>query len=829
MPTTASDRPASAWPDPWSAAVEYATDAWQRSILYADVMRQRGNQYQEHMASKAPNVLAMKSELVLDGRTLERPVNYGLSRVLPYPDTPADPRKRPFVVVDPRAGHGPGIGGFKPESEIGVAIRAGHPCYFIGFLPQPEPGQTVEDVIRAEARFLEEVIALHPQAEGKPVVIGNCQAGWQVMMTAAMRPELFGPIIVAGAPLSYWAGWRGRNPMRYFGGMLGGSWSTAMLGDLGAGKFDGAWLVQNFENLNPANTLWTKQYSLYSHVDTEADRYLGFEKWWGGHVFLNAVELQYIVDNLFIGNRLATANLVTSDGVRLDLRNIRSPIIVFCSKGDNITPPPQALGWIPDLYRSDEEIRAHNQTIVYAVHESIGHLGIFVSGSVARKEHQEFTSNIDLIDILPPGLYQADIREKTPDMPNADLADGDYVLNFGRRKLDDVREIVANIPEDEKRFAAAARISDINLGLYRNLVQPWLRQWVTPAGAELMQQLHPLRLPYETISNRNPLVAPVAQAAAQVRKARRPASPDNPFVQLQEMAARAIEASLEIWTGLRDDAIERVFMAVYGSPLVQGLAGLDAHDEPLRRHPGISAEHRKFMLDRAQELRAMMGHGGVREAAVRMLLYVSQGQGGIDERCFNVIRRMREHKDGALNLQAFKKVVRDQALTMMLDLPAALKAMPQLLANHATPAQIREAFRDMQEVVTAGMPLTEVSTARLEEMRDLFEAAARRAEADMPGGAQHGHLEAEDATPSSVQADARPAPRAAARKAPAAGAARKRAPAGKAGTKPAAVKTAAAKPAAKAAATPPRAPRTAKAGKVKPDAPAAAPRKRRAA
>ena len=235
-------------------------------------------------------------------------------------------------MVDPRAGHGPGIGGFKPESEIGVALRAGHACYFATFLPQPMPTQTVEDVIQAEARFLEEIIARHPDAEGKPVVVANCQAGWQIMMTAAVRPELFGPIIVAGAPLSYWAGWRGMNPMRYSGGLLGGSWLTALTSDIGNGKFDGAWLVQNFENLNPANTLWSKQYNLYSKVDTEAERYLSFEKWWGGHVFLNGTEIQYIVDKLFVGNRLATAGLVTSDGIRIDLRNIRSPIVVFCSR-----------------------------------------------------------------------------------------------------------------------------------------------------------------------------------------------------------------------------------------------------------------------------------------------------------------------------------------------------------------------------------------------------------------------------------------------------------------------------------------------------------------
>ena len=191
----------SALPTP-AEALGYAIDAAQRTVLFADVMRQRSLQAAEHAREAAPNVLEFKAELVCDGRSLARPVNYLLARILPLEGVQIDPLKRPFVVVDPRAGHGPGIGGFKAESEIGVALKAGHPCYFIGFLPDPVPGQTIEDVAMAEAVFLEKVIALHPQAEGKPTVIGNCQAGWAVMRLAAPRPELYGPLILAGSPLS---------------------------------------------------------------------------------------------------------------------------------------------------------------------------------------------------------------------------------------------------------------------------------------------------------------------------------------------------------------------------------------------------------------------------------------------------------------------------------------------------------------------------------------------------------------------------------------------------------------------------------------------------
>ena len=128
-------------PGMFGSTVEYLVDAGQRTILFWDVLRQRGNQYHEHLAKDAPHVLDYDAELVIDGRTLERPVNYVLARIIPPKGVAIDPSRRPFVVVDPRAGHGPGIGGFKADSEIGVAFKAGHPCYFVGFLPDPVPGR----------------------------------------------------------------------------------------------------------------------------------------------------------------------------------------------------------------------------------------------------------------------------------------------------------------------------------------------------------------------------------------------------------------------------------------------------------------------------------------------------------------------------------------------------------------------------------------------------------------------------------------------------------------------------------------------------------------
>lgn len=715
------------FPDPmapvWQATLpDYLTDAWQRGILFADVMRQRGNQYRARLEERTPNVLDFPFEAIMSGAELPRPVNYWLVRILPPDGVETDNTKRPFVVIDPRAGHGPGIGGFKPDSEIGDAMKAGHPCYFVGFLPDPVPGQTVEDVMRAEAAFLRKVIELHPRSHGRPAVIGNCQAGWQVLMTASVWPELFGPIIVAGTPVSYWAG---DNPMRYAGGMLGGSWMTALTGDIGAGRFDGAWLVMNFENLDPANTLWTKQYNVYSKVDTEGPRYLDFEKYWGGHVFLNAVEMQYIVDNLFVGNRLATAELMTSDGVRIDLRNIRSPIVVFCSYGDNITPPGQALGWITDLYRDDDDLISRDQTIVYATHDSIGHLGIFVSSSVGRKEHREFTSNIDLIDLLPAGLYQSVIADHPEDVPTEELTDGKYLMTIEQRSLEDVRAIVKSSPEKERPFAAVTRLSELNLALYRNFMQPWVQAVSTPASARWLQAMHPLRINFEWWNDQHPLAGMVEQWAGAIRAARQPVAADNPWLRVQESTSAVIEQVLDRYRDHRDQITAILFDTLYRSPLMMALAGQSMSEPvPPRQHPGESPEQRAYAERESQHLVADIPKGGLPEAVVRAVFYVLRHRGEADERHFRHAARLLWPEGGTaafgFNMSAFRKVVRRQALLMRLHATGAVAAIPTLLEGVPADklARVHSALIDL----TATSKLTDDEQKSLAEVLALFPA-----------------------------------------------------------------------------------------------------------
>ena len=67
-------------------------------------------------------------------------------------------------------------------------------------------------------------------------------------------------------------------------------------------------------------------------------------------------------------------------------------------------------------------------------------------------------------------------------------------------------------------------------------------------------------------------------------------------------------------------------------------------------------------------------------AAIRSLVYIGMAGPGMDERAFNQLRQMRA-KHGALTLEEFKRVLREQFFALMLDLEDALAAIPKMLPD----------------------------------------------------------------------------------------------------------------------------------------------------
>ncbi len=421
--------------------------------------------------------------------------------------------------------------------------------------------------------------------------------------------------------------------------------------------------------MNPANTYWLKPYTLYSKVDTEAPRFLEFETWWGSPVLLNAGEMQWIADNLFVGNRLTSGGLRNADGLRIDLRNVRSPIIVLCSWGDDITPPQQALGWITDLYDEDDEIVANGQTIVYTLHHSIGHLGIFVSGKVATKEHREFATCMDMIDLMPPGLYEAVITEVDPNTENPELVNGRYLFRLEARGLADIRALGGNDAADDRRFAAAARLSEVNLGLYRTVLQPAVRAMTSEHTAEAMRMLHPNRVRFALFSDQNPLMQPVKALAETVRAARRPVASDNPLLAMEQAASAWISTWLKAYGTARDMLTEQFFLTTYSAPLLQALLGLGTEEEPARRRAEHDLLRETTAARRRAEIEARFETGGLAEAVIRALIYVVLPERSADERGFTVLQEIRQAQpeERRLSLPALKELFAEQFLIIRTD------------------------------------------------------------------------------------------------------------------------------------------------------------------
>ncbi len=597
--------------DAWSHWYAYATDFAQRSILFWDTLRERGNSFVERNRSGLTPVLHFDYETVIDGRTLAQPVNYALVRIVPPEGVKVDPALRPYVIIDPRAGHGPGIGGFKDDSQVGVALREGHPVYFVIFFRDPEPGQTLLHVCEAEQQFVRKVRELHPASE-KPAIIGNCQGGWAAMMLAASDQSDTGPIVINGAPMSYWGGaWQdgaSDNPMRYAGGMLGGTWLSSFSADLAGGVFDGAYLVENFENLNPANTFWDKYYHLFSNVDTESSRFLEFERWWGGFYLMNREEIEWITRNLFVGNKLWSGTQGTG-GKTFDLREIKAPIVLFASMGDNITPPQQAFNWVADVYGSTEEIKARGQVIVGLLHQDIGHLGIFVSGKVATKEHAQIVEVLKSIEMLPPGLYGMQIREI-----QAGGGKIEYEVEFIERRLEEMTARLNRFERaDEKPFEAVAELSEFNQRAYELFAQPVVQSLGNEATGNLLRQFHPLRFQRWAFSDLNPWLSWLGPAAQAVKAHRQPIADDNPGSAIQKMVSECTSASLDYYRDVRDATSEAAFFQTYGNVFSLYLA--DKREAEGQAAEG-AAEPRDLPF--VEEALAAIEEGGYAQALARV-------------------------------------------------------------------------------------------------------------------------------------------------------------------------------------------------------------------
>ena len=497
------------------------------------------------------------------------------------------------------------------------------------------------------------------------------------MMLAAANPDDTGPVVIVGAPMSYWGGaWReaeGDNPMRYAGGLLGGAWLASLSADLGAGKFDGASLVQNFENLNPANTFWDKYYNVFSKIDEEASRFLEFERWWGGYFLMNREEIEWITQNLFVGNKLWSGEVKAGASGGFDLRNIKAPIVLFASLGDNITPPQQAFNWVADVYGSTEEIKARGQVIVGLMHEDVGHLGIFVSGKVAKKEGTQIASVLKSIEALPPGLYGMKIAEKKDARGKPS-----YEVSLVETRLEDVVARLNRFKRaDEKPFEAANVVSEFNQRLYELFGRPLVKAFANEYGAKLSREFHPLRFQRWAFSDFNPALSWLAPAAQAVKAKRQAVAPDDPARQIESTMSEVTSASLDCYRALRDAVAEATFFQIYGNFDAFYLA--DKRGEKTSAQPMNPRE-----LPFVKEALASIEDGGYAEALARVAYLMAHEDVPLPLSRLHLAKELIEdYRDllPKLPLEEMRRIGGEQEIIARYEREKAIETLPVLLSE----------------------------------------------------------------------------------------------------------------------------------------------------
>ena len=306
-------------------------------------------------------------------------------------------------------------------------------------------------------------------------------------------------------------------------------------------------------------------------------------------------------------------------------------------------------------------------------------------------------------------------RRDQPAYARTDFATGDWVARFENRSLDDIRVLGRNSPADDRAFAAAARLSEINLSIYRTMMQPMVRAFATQPMADFAHSINPLRLSYTMFADSNPWMQGMQTLAANVTAARSLAAADNPFLALQTHFSDQIIAGLDAYRVARDKMSEQIFFSFYGSPFVQALLGIN-EDSEVRPAPDKSLAKIGTRAAQADAYAAKLQIGGFDEALTRAVLYVIAADRGIDQRCafaLNVARKKLMH----LSIAEFKFVVRDQFFVLQLEPDRALNVLASLVPKAG---ERNELLKQVRAIVSADGSTTAAECERLARVSKLL-------------------------------------------------------------------------------------------------------------
>jgi tellurite resistance protein len=282
------------------------------------------------------------------------------------------------------------------------------------------------------------------------------------------------------------------------------------------------------------------------------------------------------------------------------------------------------------------------------------------------------TSTLKTIEALAPGLYEMKIDEMEGDEGNEH-----FFVSFHDRKMQDILTTVVNDRDQEKDFAAVARLSELGAQTYDMALRPVLQGLVTQQSADALRDSHPSRVSRKLFSDANPLLPMMAPLVEWARDKRQKTTPDNPFLAVERLMANSLMQTMDLVRDLRDAAYENTFLAIYGTPMMHTL-GKVATGEPV--------------ADKAADLRHMpevnkaldaMGQGDLAAAVIRMLVLLAGSRGSVRrdrlERSAQVLNSTEPFKSMGPERRA--ELIQQQSIIAEFEPQRAVETLALLLKN----------------------------------------------------------------------------------------------------------------------------------------------------
>ncbi len=220
-------------------------------------------------------------------------------------------------------------------------------------------------------RYMDNAIDHMRERTGQKQVnlLGYCMGGTMAAIYAALRPEKVKNLIILTAPID----WSHKENLLSV-------WANPKYFDIDRvievyGNAPPQWLQGSFLLLKPVQNFMEKWVNFYENMDNEKflEDFFAMETWLNDNIPVAGEIFREFVKYLFQQNRLIKGELMVGEE-RVNLRNIRCPVLNLIAENDHLVPPNQSLTFNDAVSSTDR------QTIQFPA----GHIGMAVGGKAHK-------------------------------------------------------------------------------------------------------------------------------------------------------------------------------------------------------------------------------------------------------------------------------------------------------------------------------------------------------------------------------------------------------------------------------------------------------------